>query len=272
VHHEGRKLLERLDPHAGVRNALKDVAADKREWAGIPMPLNNERLVIEPSYPYAGLADIGKPSELDEEIADRAEGLRRRRDHYGNPCRFHCASRGSWIELIENTATGKVVYGQTPAIHHLTHDLQTLGSSDAWGIEQEYKAVDLLATLVSHRQFKQYMLTGSFLETSRRSRVTYMFRRLKPTVALGVHGTNPEFVDLPGGKRRRVPTLGRVGNQLRVLAALCLHPIAYYAGSWAGAMCPTDDVVAHLMLMRGDEAMFWRRANQHPAWLPEAGL
>jgi hypothetical protein len=37
-------------------------------------------------------------------------------------------------------------------------------------------------------------------------------------------------------------------------------------------MCPTDDVIAHLMLMRGDEAMFWRRCNQHAAHLPEAGL
>lgn len=40
----------------------------------------------------------------------------------------------------------------------------------------------------------------------------------------------------------------------------------------AGAMCPTDDVIAHLSLMRGDEKMFWRRCNQHPAYRPEAGL
>lgn len=30
--------------------------------------------------------------------------------------------------------------------------------------------------------------------------------------------------------------------------------------------------VAHLMLMRGDEVMFWRRSNQHAPWRPEAGL
>jgi hypothetical protein len=51
-----------------------------------------------------------------------------------------------------------------------------------------------------------------------------------------------------------------------------MHPIAYYHGSWAGAMCPTDDVIAHLSLMRGDEAMFWKRSTQHPAYRPEAGL
>jgi hypothetical protein len=37
-------------------------------------------------------------------------------------------------------------------------------------------------------------------------------------------------------------------------------------------MCPTDDVIAHLQLMRGDERMFWKRSNQHPSWRPEAGL
>ena len=47
---------------------------------------------------------------------------------------------------------------------------------------------------------------------------------------------------------------------------------ARIVNSWAGAMCPTDDVLAHLMLMRGDEAMFWRRANQHAAIDPLAGL
>jgi hypothetical protein len=47
---------------------------------------------------------------------------------------------------------------------------------------------------------------------------------------------------------------------------------AYYAGSWGGAMCPTDDVIAHLTLMRGDEPMFWRRSNQHHPKRHESGL
>ena len=59
---------------------------------------------------------------------------------------------------------------------------------------------------------------------------------------------------------------------MKILACLCMHPIAYYAGSWAGAMCPTDDVIAHLSLMRADEHMFWKRSNQHPPYRPEAGL
>jgi hypothetical protein len=31
-------------------------------------------------------------------------------------------------------------------------------------------------------------------------------------------------------------------------------------------------VIAHLLLMRADEKMLWRRANQHPIDRPECGL
>ncbi len=132
----------------------------------------------------------------------------------------------------------------------MKYDLATLGCSDAWGLEQESKAVQLLGTLVTHRQFKHYMLTGMFLERSKRSGVMYLFRRLKPTLAINIGAQ----------------------EEARIMCALCMHPLAHYAGSWAGAMVPSDDVVAHLMLMRGDERRYWSRANQHPAWIPQAGV
>lgn len=208
-------------------------------WAGIPMPLDGERLVIEPTYPDAEkLAAIGAPKvEGDPKYA----GAKIRNT-------FWSWSKRSDITIWEQG--GRVTWGIHPGVHHFDHDLRTLGCADAWGVEQESNAVQTLARLVSHRQFKQYMLTGMFLESSTRSTVRYMFRRLKPTVAIG----------------------STASGQLKILCALCLHPIAYYSGSWAGAMTPTDDVIAHLMLMRGDEPMFWRRANQHPAFRPEAGL
>ena len=90
---------------------------------------------------------------------------------------------------------------------------------------------------------------GMFMETSKRSGLTYVFRRLRPTIVLDAKG-----------------------SEVKIRCCLCMHPIGYYAGTWAGAMTPTDDVIAHLMMMRGDEPMFWRRANQHPSWVPEAGL
>jgi len=124
-----------------------------------------------------------------------------------------------------------------------------MSCSDAWGIEQESNALQTLAGLLRHSQFKRYLLTGMFLETSKRSGVMYCFRKLRPTVA----------IDLKG-------------NDTRIMCTLCMHPIAYYADSWAGAMCPTDDIIAHLMLMRADEHMFWKRSNQHSAYKREAGL
>lgn len=231
--------LEKFDPHARFRNALREVAGEKNEWAGIPMPLDGEQLVVESRNPYAkGLEAIGAVTEPP----DSAGGRKLRN-------RWYSIARRADIVLYDDDS-GKVNWGWLPAFHSLEFQLRTLGCSDAWGIEQESRAIAMFAGMVSHRQFKLYMLTGTFLEKSERSGVTYMFRRLRPTVAI-------------------VPDKG---GGTRILACLCMHPIAYYHGSWAGAMCPTDDVVAHLSLMRGDEAMFWKRCTQHPAWRPEAGL
>lgn len=235
-----RALMERMDGFAPLRNKLSEVAAMKGEWAGLPMPLEDEALVVEPTYPFAAglMAMCAGAEKADPE----EEGLRLRNT-------FWSVHKRSRILIIEEPS-GRVTFGLDPGIHHLPLDLRTLGCADAWGIDQERAALQLLGTLLPHRNFKQYLMTGMFLERSKRSGVTYLFRRLKPTVAI-----------VPSKK-----------GGTRILCTLCLHPIAYYSGSWAGAMCPTDDVVAHLMLMRGDEPMLWRRANQHPAWAPEAGL
>lgn len=227
-------LLDEFDSLAGLRNGLRRIAEEKAEWAGIPMPIEGQRLVVEPRYPNAAaLSKLGR--------ADDQPDNRKVRNS------FWSWKKRSDVVIYEED--GRLLWGLLPGPHHFSHDLSTLGAADVWGIEQEARAVQTLATLLRHRSFKHYMLTGMFLETSRRSGVTYMFRRLKPTVAISTNGTEP-----------------------RILCALCLHPIAYYEGSWAGAMCPTDDVIAHLMLMRGDEPMFWRRANQHAPYRAEAGL
>ncbi|MEG3807019.1 hypothetical protein DBT53_004475, partial [Aerococcus mictus] len=41
-------LFERFDGFAGLRNGLRRVAEMEESWAGIPMPLDGHRLVIEP--------------------------------------------------------------------------------------------------------------------------------------------------------------------------------------------------------------------------------
>lgn len=232
-------LLEQFDGHAGLRNALKDIAARDKEWAGIPMPLDGERLVIEPSYPKAAeLMLMGGNSENEQSEPD---GTKVRN-------RFWSSKKKSDVVIIEKD--GKIDWGIIPGVHHFKMDLHTMGCSEAWGIEQEHNAVQLLGTLIRHRQLKQYLLTGMFLEKSERSGVHYAFRRLRPTIAM-VIGSD---------------------DHMRILAALCQHPIGYYQGTWSGAMCPSDDVVAHLMMMRGDEALYWKRCNQIAPWRSEAGL
>ena len=229
--------LETYDTHAGLRHVLAAIAAEKDEWAGIPMPLTDQPIVIEKTYPRAEeLAQIGqKPPEADDWAGVEKRGA------------WWSTHKRGEIRIWRDQ--GKLQWGYRAGVNHFEHDLRTLGCSDAWGIAQEKNALQLLATLVPHRTFRQYLLCGMFLETSARSQITYVFRRSRPTVAVS----------------------SRTGS-LRILCTLCLHPIAYYAGSWAGAMCPTDDLIAHLVLMRGDEHLYWRRSNQHPAYRPEAGL
>lgn len=231
------EATEAFDGFAGIRNALRQIASERDDWAGIPLPLGDDLpLVVEPKYPNAaGLMAIGRP-DAAESTAESMK-VRNRFWSWRRRCNVIVWNEGERIEWGVDMPK------------RIDMEMSTLGASYAWGIEQEANATQLLATLVRHHTFKMYMLTGMFLERSERSGVMYLFRRLRPTVAIREEK-----------------------GRLRILCALCLHPIAYYSGSWAGAMCPTDDVIAHLMLMRGDEPMFWRRSNQHPAYRAESGL
>lgn len=226
---------------AGLRNGIRRIAAATNEWAGIPMPLDTHDLVIEPTYPRADtLMGINGVKTTEEEADPTDIKLRNA---------FWSMRRRGWVYVYEKD--GKVTHGVIHPGNACDKLVMTLGASDAWGIEQEKNALDTLGGLLRHRQFKQYLLTGMFMEQSKRSGVHYLFRKLRPTVATTTNGK---------------------GGKMSVLCALCLHPIGYYAGTWAGAMAPTDDVIAMLMLMRGDEHMLWRRANQHAPWDPNAGI
>jgi len=234
-----RELVERFDNFAPLRNALRAIGEERGDWAGIPMPLEGERLVVEPRYPNAeAFMRMGSDDPLPGRRVD--PDAKHRNTFWSSHWR-------SDIVIVESG--GRIKWGMVPGANHLRHDLRTLGCSEAWGIEQESNALQTLSGLLKHRAMKQYLLTGMFLESSPLSGVTYLFRKLKPTVAIHT-----------------------VKGEAKILCAMCMHPIAYYAGSWAGAMCPTDDVIAHLMLMRADEAMFWKRCSQHPAYRPEAGV
>ena len=236
--------LRELDGHSELRDKLRVIAKRDQQWAGIPMPLDGERLVIEPTYPHAQALMAMGVAHTDTEVREDAE----RRFKGRIRSSFFSSHRRATIVIFERE-DGRVDWGIAPAPHPMGMALTTLNCSDAWGIEQEAKALQLLAGLLKHRAFKAYLLAGMFIETSKRSGITYIFRKLRPTIATHV-----------------------VQNSVEIMCALCAHPIGYYADSWAGAMCPTDEIVAHLQLMRADEARFWKVCNQHPALSPLAGV
>lgn len=245
----GIELLENFDGFAGLRNALRMIAAQEEAWAGIPMPMEGHRMVLEPKFPRAAaLAEIGISAKRRDEEAARAAELRERYGDAKLRNSFWSYFRKAEVLVFEDS-DGKVRHCISHGTHPTTRAIETLDCSAAWGLEQEGRALKTLGGLLRHDQFKCYLLTGMFLERSKRSKLSYLFRKLKPTLAIDTSG---DFV--------------------RIRCALCLHPIGYYEDTWAGVMTPTDDVIAHLMMMRGDEPMLWRRANQHPAYRPEAGL
>lgn len=238
--------------------AYVDACSDYTEdWQGIPVLVPGSPLTLHDRHPMRGFFAWGdrqndlvhrEPVEFlctDDDVADE-----RIVNHW-------YYARGNFdVYIVDRDGKRRAVkVPRSPdmSMDRLTYWLTTLGASDAWDLDAEHKARAKLHELVSERQWRHYDLTGTFLETSPRSRLLYVFRRSRPTIAL-----------TPRNRTGR--------DYMRCLAVLCMHPIGYYRESWAGCMVPTDDLIAHLLFMRYDEAGFWREANQHEAWHAEAGL
>lgn len=216
---------------------------------------------IDPPDPLPAPAESAQP--VQEERTDSAPPAKRPvgrpRKYVGVPVEvvnyWYSRSRRAHITLYRQDGTLKVLVDpRAQGAERITYWLSTIGASQAWSYEAELEARRKLATMIKPHLMQMYEMTGSFLETSARSGVSYILRRARPTVAMV-----PIFRD-----RDDLP--------MKVLAVLCLHPLGYYKGTWAGCMVPTDDVIAHLTYIRGDEPGFWRRANQHPIDSAEAGL
>lgn len=221
------------------RAALDYLAEVGDEYCGLPMPVSGIGMIIHPKYRYADI--LKRKQEPDPED-----------DEYELINAWHSMRWQSEIYLMRHKPSGRITHGKIGGIHHAAMMIHTFGvCSSAHSIETEGVAIEKLGTLLKPHLFQMYLMTGAFLETSKRSHVTYVFRRLRPTLALKQNAGEPDA---------------------KILCALCLHPIGYYEGTWAGAMVPTDEVIAHLMLMRGDEHEFWKQSNQHPSWSPNAGI
>jgi hypothetical protein len=214
---------------------VRTVAREREEWAGIPTPMGDLfPMTIEPRHPYR-IDEINKPQ-------DREDGWR--------TVNYWVDKRLGLEILIQKNREGRARVAYIPGGSKVDMLLGSLGIMDAWLEAAENRAQTKLWNMIGHHRFTQYRMIGLFPETSKRSGVIYIFRRLRPTIALK----------------------GQEGGFLKILCTLCLHPIGYYHGAWGGVMVPTDEVIAHLTMMRGDEHKFWANANQHSANAVQSGI
>lgn len=239
------------------------------EWQGVPIPLGDDMpLVLADGHPLRELYRMKAEQLSDVDIAlvpdsrfAEHEALftcttEDVRDDERVVNEWYCRKRQCKVIVFQRAGRAFCVTVPVSPDHsmdRLDFWLTTIGASDAWDLDAEHRAREMLRSMLSERQWRHYDLTGCFFETSPRSGVSYVFRRLRPTIALVYRD--------------------RRGREcVRCLAVLCLHPIGYYQRTWGGCLVPTDDVIAHLTWMRGDEARYWGAANQHDPRTPEAGL
>ena len=257
--------------HADVRAFFDQMSDHVGEWQGIPIPLDAEDMpvILHEKHPlrdvFGGSPQVeivvGGPNDEErfEALSDAVGHAFSRDEKIVN--RWYDGTHNRDVLIFkrgDGTAFAvKINRAPNNSMARLGLWIRTMVASDAWDLDAEIKAMEKLGGLLTPRQRRSYFLTGSFIETSKRSGLVYVFRRLRPTIVLtGTHKWWSKHGD----------------DGMRCIAVLCMHPVGYYSDTWAGCMVPTDDVLAHLLMMRGDEAYFWRKANKHDPASPEAGL
>jgi hypothetical protein len=241
----GKDLLT----YAQASRQLAEAHLGQQDWSGLPVPVEGLDLVLEPRYKHKCLSDFRWKEWYDE------HGNRHAIDQPPPPEPSEFRRVNSWWNvryqatiMVFKDKQGRARFSAAFE-DRLEFTIRTLDAAAVWPVEAEKKAQEKLASLISADAFEIYLLTGHFAEISKRSGLTYLFRKGRPTIALR------QDEDVSGA-----------------LCALCLHPIGYYGDTWAGVMCPTDEVIAHLLMMRGSEEKFWANANQHPIGHPAAGV
>ncbi len=296
-----------IDAFTRLRQLTNERLTGYGSWTGVPFPLPGQKLRLEDRHPYKGMekfdwdkpdggigiktsqpACVSGPVEADAdglpvglEIAVNADedddagdiesdinaiilgdplAWKQLSSHVGDHDTiifrnmFENRHTGDRISVLERGSDHKSFHVRVRASHRRWNlALKTAACSEAWDTDAELTAITKLKRHVSKRQFHMYVTTGGFMESSDRSGVIYWFRKMHPTVAFREEGEGDS----------KTP---------RILAALCLHPQGYYAHTFAGVMVPTDDVIAHLLLMRGCEPKFWGWAGHHAHWEVESGL
>lgn len=234
------------DEFLAVANLL--AGEDKGEWAGVPAVAETIGLVLEPRYPFQGLDgitlyDIEHPEAAAAAVVREAED-RALAERFEIVNTWWCEKRCATVNIIHDRETGnrRASWMQNNCYADRFEAMMDRFDPARYMNEAaEIRAVNTLRDHINDNAFRFYVLLGSFIETSEKSGVTYIFRKLAPTIAL----------------------TPRPSGRMRILTTLCMHPIGYYQGTSLGAMVPTDDVIAHLLMMRGDERKFWSKAEHH---------
>lgn len=266
-----------------IRGLFTFISEESSDWQGAPIPIPDYKVILQKYHPLKWKYDVfnqrndlevdivvGGPAsegptvtaeEIVERITDRITGDGIAKEEFVRNAWYSSRLQATiYIYQRGHGKDAKVFHAKKRhapdrSMERFTLALSTLGVIDAWDLKAEYTARETLKGMLSEHRWRMYELTGSFIEYSERSRLYYLFRKGRPTVVMT--------------ERWRE---GVRDDTMRILAVLCMHPIGYYARTWAGCMTPTDDVIAHLLMMRGDEAEFWGQANQHDPASPEAGL
>jgi hypothetical protein len=237
--------------------AFTSAARSRGYTHGLPLGHHAAAMTLAPKHPLRGrawtLPDWNIPDAPDKED-EVVEWLAN--DAHRPPVvvrnEWYSRRLGRIVSICEQEGVGVyAAHGDGSLLEH-SYDrldllLRSVYKGTIYSLEAEERAMARLRTLLSRLEFRRYVTTGAFLERSAASQLTYVIRRGRPTLAMSPRVDGP-------------------------LAALCLHPLGFYDRSFAGAMVPTDDVIAHLLLIRSDEAFFWRKANQHDFTEDEAGI
>jgi hypothetical protein len=138
------------------------------------------------------------------------------------------------------------------ATNLVTFLLNTMEANEfAHSVAAERNAQRLLRHHLSKKQYEAYIISGMFWEVSDTMRL-YIFRKGFPTILCTMASEDPMAIT--------------------PVAALCAHAVSYTANSFAGGLCPTDDVLNNVLHMRTDEEAFLKDCNWHSFEKPMSGL
>jgi hypothetical protein len=180
---------ETIDVDA-FRRGLQAFGRSRGEWGGIPMPVAGLDLVLEPSYPWRKLEEfkISRPGEEASDEARRIAELLADKAYEGWTVvnSWFCFQHDHYVIVLrrpDGKSVQRVIADRYAARYqHFFNGMSV--AFEAHDAEAELTALEKLRTHIKPHLWHLYVLTGSFLETSSRSGIIYIFRKGRPTLAI----------------------------------------------------------------------------------------